>query len=102
VARPGTPAWRKAFDGVERRLAPPLASAMSSPDFQVATQAIRRAKGAVGRPLGGLVSRGLHLANLPTYGDVRFLKRQLGEVQREVLALRRELSAPERREGDPQ
>ncbi len=92
MAPTGSPAWRRAFDGVERRLSPPLASATSSTELQVATQLLRRAKGAVVRPVDGIVSWGLHLAGLPSYADVRSLKRQLTDVQREVLALRRELS----------
>jgi hypothetical protein len=91
VAATESPAWRRAFDGVERRISPPLASATSSTELQVATQLLRRAKGAVLRPVDGVVSWGLHLAGLPSYADVRSLKRQLTEVQREVLALRREL-----------
>ena len=84
-----SPIWRKAFDGVERRVSPRIASTTSSPDFQVATQLLRRATHVVTAPIGGLISRGLHVAGLPTHGDVRELKRQLGDVQREVLALRR-------------
>jgi hypothetical protein len=91
VAATESPAWRRAFDGLERRISPPLASATSSTELQVATQLLRRAKGAVLRPVDGVVSWGLHLAGLPSYADVRSLKRQLTEVQREVLALRREL-----------
>jgi hypothetical protein len=102
VAGAGPPAWRRVFDGVERRLSPPLTSATSSPELQVATQLLRRAKGAVVRPVDGIVSRGLHLAGLPSYADVRYLKRQLAEVQREVLALRRQLPSGHHDEGDAQ
>ena len=54
---------------------------------------LRRAKRAVDRA-GRAVSAswGLHLVGLPSRADVRDLKRQLGEVQREMLALRRELT----------
>ena len=102
MAAAGSPAWRRAFDGVERRLSPPLTSATSSAEFQVATQLLRRAKGAVVRPIDGIVSRGLHLAGLPSYADVRYLKRQLAEVQRELLALRRELPSGDHDQGDTQ
>lgn len=91
MARAESPAWRRAFDGVERRLSPPLTSATSSTDLQVAAKVLRDAKGALTRPVGGLLSRALHLAGLPSHADMRDLKRQLGEVQREVLALRREM-----------
>lgn len=95
-----SPLWRKAFDGVERRVSPRIAATTSSPDFQVATQFLRRASRVVTAPVGGLISRGLHVAGLPTHGDVRELKRQLGDVQREVLALRRSQQSGEREGPD--
>ncbi len=91
MAPTDSPAWRRAFDSVERRVGPPLASATSSSDLQIATKMVRGAARVVTRPMGGVVSWGLHLAGLPSYGDVRELKGQLGEVQRELLALRRDL-----------
>jgi len=92
MARADTPAWRRAFDGVERRVGSPLESATSSPDFQVAAQALRNAGRAIGRPVTGVVSWGLHVAGLPSRADLRALTRQLGEVQRELLAIRRDLA----------
>ena len=101
MASTGSPAWRRAFDTVERRLSPPLASATSSTELQVASQMLRRATGAVARPVDGIVSWGLHLAGLPSYADIRSLKRQLTDVQREVLALRRQLSIGYHEGGSP-
>ena len=95
MASARSPVWRRAFDGVEHRVGPRLAATTSSPDFQVATQLLRRATRTVAAPVVGLTSWGLHLAGLPTHGDVRQLKRQLGEVQRDMLALRRSLQAGE-------
>jgi hypothetical protein len=91
-----SPAWRRAFDGAERRLGSPLKSVTSSPDFQIATHQLRRVRRAVARPIDGLVSWGLHLAGLPSHADMRGLKRQLGDVQREMLTLRRDLVEAER------
>ena len=91
VAATESPAWRRAFDGVERRVTPSVRAATSSPDFQVAAQRLGRAKGAVTAPVGGLVSWGLHLVGMPSRADVRQLERQLGDVQREMVALRREV-----------
>ena len=89
MAREASTLWRRAFDGVERRVSPRIAAATSSPDFQVATQLLRRAAGVVTAPVSGLTAKALHVVGLPTHGDMRQLTRQLGEVQREVLALRR-------------
>ena len=95
MAPPGPPAWRKAFDGVERRVSPRLAATTSSPDFQVLTQKVRRATRVVTRPVGTVTAWGLHVAGLSTQGDVRLLRRQLGEVQRDMLALRLSLESGE-------
>jgi hypothetical protein len=100
LAREPSPLWRRAFDVVERRVSPRIAAATSSPDFQVATQLLRRATRVVTAPVGGLTAKALHVVGLPTHGDVRQLTRQLGEVQREVLALRRSQQSGER--GGPE
>ena len=51
LAREDSPLWRRAFDGVERRVSPRIAAATSSPDFQVATQLLRRAARVVTAPV---------------------------------------------------
>jgi hypothetical protein len=91
MARADSPAWRQAFDSVERRVSPPLVSTTSSADFQATVLFLRRARRAVERPVEDLASWGLHLVGLPSRADMRDLKRQLGDVQREMLALRRDL-----------
>ena len=75
MAREDSPLWRRAFDGVERRVSPRIAAATSSPDFQVATQLLRRATRVVTAPVGGLTAKALHVVGLPTHGDVRLLTR---------------------------
>ena len=81
-------------------MTPSVRAATSSPDFQVAAQRLRRAKSAVTAPVGGLASWGLHLVGMPSRADVRQLERQLGDVQREMVALRRELVDGETDDGD--
>jgi hypothetical protein len=102
VTAADTPAWRRAFNGVERRVGPQLAAVTNSSDFQIAAQTLRRARRAIARPVDGLASRGLHLVGLPSHADVRDLRRQLGEIQREMLALRRDLLRAERDRQGPQ
>ena len=87
-----SPAWRRAFDGVEKRIAPPLTAVTSSPDLQVVMQKLGAAKRAVTAPVGGVASWGLHLVGLSTRQDVRELRRQLGDVERDLLSLRRDLA----------
>jgi hypothetical protein len=96
----GSPTWRRAFDGVERQVGPPLRSLTSSSELQIASHQVHRVIRAVTGPVEGLVSWGLHVAGLPSHADIRGLRRQLAEVQRELLALRREVADAERdREG---
>jgi hypothetical protein len=90
-----SPTWRQAFNSVERRVSPPIRSVTSSSDFQVVASKLDQARRAVVRPIGSLASWGLHLAGLPSHADVRALKRQLSEVQRELLTLRRDLNENE-------
>jgi hypothetical protein len=97
-----TPAWRRAFDGVERRVGPQLAAVTNSSDFHTATQMLRRARRAIAGPVDSLASWGLHLVGLPSHADVRELRRQLGEIQREILALRRDLVGAKRDKQGPQ
>jgi hypothetical protein len=56
----------------------------------------RRVQRAVGGRADRLASWALHQAGLPSWRDVRSLRRQIGSLQREVGALRRELAEPER------
>jgi hypothetical protein len=93
VARAASPGWRRAFDGVERRVSPRLAGTTSSPEFQVLAQTLRRVTRAASVPVGNVTAWGLHAVGLPTHRDVRALRRQLGEVQRDMLALRRSLGS---------
>ena len=95
MAPANSPAWRRAFDGVEGRVTPRLAATTSSPDFQILVHSLRQATKLVSSPVGSLAAWGLHVAGLPTHGDVRQLRRQLGEVQRDMSALRRSLEAAE-------
>jgi hypothetical protein len=86
-----SPAWRRAFDSVERRVSRPLGSTTSSTNFQVAARRFHSAARAVTRPIEGVTTWALHLAGLPTQAEIRDLKRQLGQVQREMIAFRRDL-----------
>jgi hypothetical protein len=87
-----SPTWRKLFDGVEKRISPPLTVVTSSSDLHLVMQRLAAAKRAVTAPAGSAASWGLHLVGLPSLQDVRDLKRQLGEVERDLLALQRDLA----------
>ena len=102
MAGADTPLWRKAFDGVENRIGRPLESATGSSHFHNAVLTIRGVKRAVIGPVQSVVEFGLHLAGLPSHKDVRQLSRTVGEVEREVLALRRDVAQAERDRQDPE
>lgn len=59
-----SPLWRKAFDGVERRIGAPLENATSSADFQVLSLKVGRVKTAVIAPVEAVVGFGLHLVGI--------------------------------------
>jgi len=91
MASPAPPAWRRAFDLVERRVSPALNAATRSPEVQVAVQFVELTRRSVAGGVRGAASWGLHLGGLPSHSDVLDLRRQLGEVQRELLAIRLDL-----------
>jgi hypothetical protein len=102
MARADSPLWRKAFDGVENRIGRPLESATGSSQFHTAVLAVRGVKRAVIGPVQSVVGFGLHLAGLPSHNDVRELKRTVGDVERELSALRRDLAQSERDRQEPE
>ena len=95
-----SPLWRKAFDGVERRIGAPLENATSSADFQVFSLKVGRVRKAVIAPVEVVVGFGLHLVGIPSHAEVRVLRRDLIKVQRELLAMRREQAVTERESTD--
>lgn len=96
-----TPLWRRAFDGVERRVGKPLASTTSSADFQSTVLRLGRLRKSIVKPVHAVADRGLHLIGLPSNSEVRELRRELNEVQREMSALRRqELHAKRTRKAE--
>lgn len=96
-----SPGWRRAFDRVERRVGPPLESAANAPEFYSVLTMARRAQRAIGGRADRLASWALHQAGLPSWRDVRSLRRQIGSLQQEVGALRRELADRPHREDGP-
>jgi hypothetical protein len=98
--RPGTPAWRRAFDSAERKIGEPLERAAGTEtyvDVMLTGLRLQRAIGtALGRVAGGAVSKVLHVAGLPTRGDVRSINRQLTTLTGELRALKAAVADTER------
>lgn len=91
MAPASSPAWRRAFDTVERAVAGPLERGSMSSEFAVGTAAAGRLRRSVGRRIDAAGSWALHQLALPSRRDVRGLQRQLANVERELGALRRQL-----------
>lgn len=86
-----SPAWRRAFDTVERAVAGPLERGTMSSEFVMGAAAAGRLRRSIGRRIDGAGSWALHQLALPSRRDVRGLQRQLANVERELGALRRQL-----------
>jgi hypothetical protein len=91
-----SPAWRKAFDGIERRIGRPLEAATNSPDLQNLIISLNRVRRTVSGPAEHVASWGLHRVGLPSRADVQAMSRQLNELQRDISALHRQLASAER------
>lgn len=91
--------WRRIFDSAERAAGAPLESVMNGAGFNEALVLALRLRTGLGRLAARTSSRFLHLWNLPSYGDVRRLSKQLGEMERQLRALSKRVD--DRREGKP-
>ncbi|MEA2126049.1 MAG: hypothetical protein QOI80_2831 [Solirubrobacteraceae bacterium] len=93
---PTKPAWRKAFDAVERRVAKPVESGVRTDAFNDAMAALYRTRRDVQRTIERQTRRALHLANVPSATDVKQVSDQVAALHRELRVLQREL---DRRNG---
>ena len=90
MSQPSTkPAWRKAFDAVERRVAGPVESGVRTDAFNDVMAVVYRTRREVQRTVERQTRRALHMANLPTATDVKQLSEQVAALHREVRALER-------------
>lgn len=89
------PAWRQAFDSVERTIGKPLEDAVASQRYvdaivlgmKVQLAVNRRMRKAVDSQIGAV----LHAVNVPTRSDVRRLSNQVTTLTGEVRMLAAEL-----------
>ena len=78
------PLWRKAFDSVERAIAPGLESAVRSEGFADVATVAMRVRADVARGAERAMRRALHLWNLPAGSDIKRLSEQVASVERRV------------------
>jgi hypothetical protein len=91
------------YDRVERSLAPRLEAGVRTGVFASTLATVtktwaeldRRGAQLAGR-LGAVSTRGLHLVNLPAAGDVAQLRAEIGDLDRRMRDLTRQLDQAER------
>jgi hypothetical protein len=90
----GKALWRRAFDAVEGAVGPLVEQGVQASAFST-TVVLKQRTTSVVTALAERRTRQLwHLLNLPAGSDVRRLRRQLGDLDREVRLLRDLLQSP--------
>ncbi len=86
-----TPRWRQMYDAWEKAVAPGLEALTASNGFRDVLALAMKANADITREIERSSRQWLHLWNLPAATDVRRLRQQVTSLERELLALRREL-----------
>jgi hypothetical protein len=86
------PSLRGAYDAIERELEPRLEALTRGTGFAQVSAFIAETRSAVGARTDAWNARVLHSVNLPAGTDITRLRRQIGELDREVRVLRLELA----------
>jgi ribosomal protein S15P/S13E len=81
------PLWRKAFDSVERTIAPGLESMVRSEEFADVATVAMRVRTDVAHGMERAMRRALHFWNLPAGSDVKRLSEQVASVERRLREL---------------
>ena len=93
------PVWRQGFDAVERAVAPRVEELVNSEGFAVVVGLISQARKAVQRRVERDTHRWLHLVNLPAGSDVTRVLAEIGQLQKQVRDLTREINATKAKEA---
>lgn len=94
--------WKRAFDAGERAIGPRLEQGVQTPAFATAVGIVGGLRRTVDKALERRSRQLLHLANLPAATDVRRLRRQVADLDREIRLLRDLLEAQSRPDrGEP-
>jgi hypothetical protein len=91
AARSRGPLWLRAVHKLERTIGQPVEAALHSDTyFDLITEALRM-KARRDRTLESVSRRLLHLLNLPAGSDIRRLREQIARLERQVVALSKDL-----------
>jgi hypothetical protein len=89
----------EAYDAIEKRLAPPLEAFVRTGRYAELSAILAKARATGAATLDGVAARVLHTVNLPAGTDVKRLRRQIGEFDRQVRQLHLELAASAEHRG---
>jgi hypothetical protein len=92
------PRWRQVYDAVERNLAPRVEALVHTREFTHTTAGMARARRLVLDRVNGVAARLWHLVNLPAGTDVQRLRRQVGELDRQLRRLTLQLDREARQQ----
>jgi hypothetical protein len=87
--------WRRAVGGVERELGPPLTRVAGSRTFARALGVTVKVTRSADRMVKNQFARVWHTFNLPAATDVRRLREMVGDLDREIQQVQRQLDAQE-------
>jgi len=76
------PLWKKAFDSVERAIAPGLESAVRSEGFADVATVAMRVRSEIARNAERTMRRALHFWNMPAGSDIKRLSEQVAFLRR--------------------
>ena len=86
------PLWRQAYDAVDHAVTPRAEELVRTEQFADVSAVAARARSGLRGELDRLTAGIWHLFNLPASSDVQRLRRQIGELDREVRRLRMQLA----------
>lgn len=86
------PGFRDVYNAVDRTLAPRVEAAVQTRQAAEAAGMVVRIRSALGNRIDAISARVWHTVNLPTGTDINRLRRQIGELDREVRRLSLELA----------
>jgi chromosome segregation ATPase len=85
------PVWRQVYDRVASEVGPRLTEMSGSDEFAEATANAAAARRRMTRDLEQRSRRWLHMWNLPAGSDINVLRREIGELERQVRDLSKRL-----------
>ena len=81
------PVWRQVYDRMATQVGPRLSEATASDQFAGATEVVIALRRAVLRDMRRRSRQWLHLMNLPAGSDIHLVRREIGELERQVREL---------------